>query len=162
MFSTKFVFLLLVLLCCFVSETQCFKRLSFLNKRISSILFDVEIHTPTENVLSDRIIDISQKAMEHIIFLKSKQGEEMVLRMGVRAGGCSGMSYVMDMVSPDQITDDDHVEVYQGIKCAVDPKSLLFIFGLQLDYSDELIGGGFKFVNPNAETSCGCGKSFNV
>lgn len=47
-------------------------------------------------------------------------------------------------------------------RCVVDPKSLLFLFGLQLDYSDELIGGGFKFVNPNAETSCGCGKSFGV
>ena len=47
-------------------------------------------------------------------------------------------------------------------RCAVDPKSLLYLYGLQLDYSDELIGGGFKFSNPNAETSCGCGKSFGV
>ena len=82
--------------------------------------------------------------------------------MGIRAGGCSGMSYVMDMIPPDQIKEDDHVEIYEGIQCVVDPKSLLYLFGLQLDYSDELIGGGFKFINPNAETSCGCGKSFNV
>jgi iron-sulfur cluster assembly protein len=100
--------------------------------------------------------------MDHILTLKSKQTVEMNLRMGVRAGGCSGMSYVMDMIPADQINEDDHIEVYEGIKCVVDPKSLLYIFGLQLDYSDDLIGGGFKFVNPNAETACGCGKSFNV
>ena len=86
----------------------------------------------------------------------------MCLRMGVRAGGCSGMSYVMDFISEKDVTSDDHIEEYDGIKCVVDPKSLMFLFGLQLDYSDEFIGGGFKFQNPNAETSCGCGKSFGV
>jgi len=82
--------------------------------------------------------------------------------MGVRAGGCSGMSYVMDFISVNDVTGDDHIEEYDGIKCVVDPKSLMFLYGLQLDYSDELIGGGFKFQNPNAESSCGCGKSFGV
>ena len=76
--------------------------------------------------------------------------------------GCSGMSYVMDFVEENTLTEDDQVEVYDDIKCVVDRKSLLYLYGLQLDYSDELIGGGFKFSNPNAESNCGCGKSFGV
>ena len=68
----------------------------------------------------------------------------------------------MDFIKDGEVQPDDHVEIYGGIKCVVDPKSLLFLYGLQLDYSDELIGGGFKFQNPNAGTSCGCGKSFGV
>ncbi|GMI46757.1 hypothetical protein TrCOL_g1702 [Triparma columacea] len=85
--------------------------------------------------------------------------------MGVRSGGCSGLSYVMDFVSADEITEDDVVDLYDelpSLRCVVDPKSMLYLFGMELDYSDELIGGGFQFFNPNAEESCGCGKSFGV
>jgi len=120
------------------------------------------IETITENNSEENVITISDKAKQHLKLLKEKQGNDMCLRMGVRAGGCSGMSYVMDFISEKDVTSDDHIEEYDGIKCVVDPKSLMFLFGLQLDYSDELIGGGFKFQNPNAETSCGCGKSFGV
>ena len=105
---------------------------------------------------------ITPKAKNHLEFMKSKQASAVTLRMGVRAGGCSGMSYVMDFIKEEDVQPDDHVEMYDDIKCVVDPKSLLFLFGLQLDYSDELIGGGFKFTNPNAGTSCGCGKSFGI
>ena len=63
------------------------------------------------------------------------------------------MSYVMDLIKAEDVSDDDHVEVCDTCKCVIDPKSLLYIFGMELDYSDELIGGGFKFQNPNAETS---------
>ena len=112
---------------------------------------------------NEKVIVITDKAMLQLNALRAnKGGEECVLRMGVRAGGCSGMSYVMDLIQLSDISEDDHVEEYNGFKCAVDPKSLMFLYGLQLDYSDELIGGGFKFSNPNAETNCGCGKSFNV
>lgn len=88
----------------------------------------------------------------------------LVLRMGVRNGGCSGLSYVMDFSTESEIQDDDEVDKYdvEGIQCVVDAKSLLYLYGLELDYSDELIGGGFKFFNPNAEDSCGCGSSFGV
>ena len=110
----------------------------------------------------ERVIIITDKAMKHLEFMQSKQPEAVTLRMGVRAGGCSGMSYVMDFIKEADVQPEDHVEMYGGIKCVVDPKSLLFLYGLQLDYSDELIGGGFKFANPNAGTSCGCGKSFGV
>jgi len=112
----------------------------------------------------------TEDALKHIDFLKSKQGQavDVILRMGVRAGGCSGMSYVMDFIKDVDVTEDDHEEMIMGntgdplAKMVIDPKSLMYLFGMQLDYSDELIGGGFKFNNPNAETSCGCGKSFGV
>ena len=96
--------------------------------------------------------------------LREKMGvDTLVLRMGVRAGGCNGMSYVMEPTTADKQDDDDHVVEYDaGFRCLIDPKSLMFLYGLHLDYSDALVGGGFSFSNPNAESSCGCGKSFGV
>ena len=108
--------------------------------------------TEVSEDVAEKVIIITAKAMAHISDLKTKQGLD-TLRMGVRSGGCSGMSYVMDFIVEDQITEDDHIELYDDVKCVVDPKSLLYLYGLQLDYSDELIGGGFKFSNPNAETA---------
>ena len=115
----------------------------------------------------DTVIHIKSKAMERLRELKSKQEDPsapMILRMGVRSGGCSGMSYVIDFTTEDDVNEDDEIDEYpeDGIKCVVDAKSLLFLYGLELDYSDELIGGGFKFFNPNAEEECGCGSSFGV
>ena len=73
------------------------------------------------------------------------------------------MSYTMDFVPASSVTEDDTVvEAGEGVRLAVDPKSLLFLYGLQLDYSTALIGGGFKFSNPNATASCGCGTSFSA
>eukprot|EP00798_Chlamydomonas_sp_ICE-L_P000707 gene707-2134_t len=103
--------------------------------------------------------------------LRSDKGEaasDLLLRVGVKQGGCSGMSYVMDFEAKDKVKDDDMVMAYEqelgpdGFKLVVDPKSLLYLFGMSLDFSDALIGGGFQFINPNATDSCGCGKSFNV
>lgn len=91
--------------------------------------------------------------------------EYLILRMGVRSGGCSGMSYVMDFCTEESINmEEDQIDIYSQdkIKCVVDSKSMLYLYGLQLDYSTQLIGGGFKFYNPNAEKSCGCGSSFGV
>ena len=73
------------------------------------------------------------------------------------------MSYVMDLTKPDDVADDDTiVDFAENMRCVIDPKSLMFLYGMQLDYSDELIGGGFSFMNPNAEETCGCGKSFGI
>jgi iron-sulfur cluster assembly accessory protein len=74
------------------------------------------------------------------------------------------MSYVMDFSTAEAISEDDAIDTYENerIQCVVDAKSMLYLYGLELDYSDELIGGGFKFYNPNAEESCGCGSSFAV
>lgn len=116
--------------------------------------------------ISDRVIRISERAMAHLQELREKQpgAQHLYLRMGVRSGGCSGMSYAMDLIQANQVTDEDHVEDYpeHGFSCVVDPASLLYLFGLVLDYKDALIGGGFQFMNPNAEETCGCGKSFGV
>lgn len=114
----------------------------------------------------DPVIHIKPPAMNRLRELKAKQSNDstLVLRMGVRNGGCSGLSYVMDFSSESEIQEEDAVDEYmkEGIKCVVDSKSMLYLYGLELDYSDELIGGGFKFFNPNAEESCGCGSSFGV
>lgn len=116
--------------------------------------------------ISDRVIRISERAMAHLADMRTKQTDSvhLYLRMGVRSGGCSGMSYAMDLIKAEEVTDEDHIEEYpdQGFSCVVDPKSMLYLFGMVLDYKDALIGGGFQFMNPNAEETCGCGKSFGV
>ena len=131
--------------------------------RTPMLLYSMVAETPTIDPVEEKVIVITSKAMIHINELKTKMNDgKTCLRMGVKSGGCSGMSYVMDFITEDEIVEEDHIEMCGEIKCEVDPKSLLYLYGLQLDYSDQLIGGGFKFSNPNAETACGCGKSFGV
>lgn len=110
---------------------------------------------------------ITNDAIEQISSLLRNQTNKKALRVGVRSGGCSGMSYTMDFVGGDEINPDDKVYDYslsseQTFKVICDPKSLLYIYGMQLDFSKDLIGGGFNFVNPNASQTCGCGSSFAV
>ena len=110
---------------------------------------------------------ITNDAIEQISSLLKNQTDKKALRVGVRSGGCSGMSYTMDFISGDEINSDDKVYDYslnseQSFKVVCDPKSLLYIYGMQLDFSKDLIGGGFNFVNPNASQTCGCGSSFAV
>ena len=110
---------------------------------------------------------ITNDAIEQISSLLKNQGDKKALWVGVRSGGCSGMSYTMYFISTDEINSDDKVYDYslsseQTFKVVCDPKSLLYIYGMQLDFSKELIGGGFNFVNPNASQTCGCGSSFAV
>lgn len=111
-------------------------------------------------------ISLTSGALQHLEKLGKDKGQvPIILRVGVKSGGCSGMSYVMDFVEPGEevISGDTVLNLEDGkIEIRIDPKSLLYLFGLQLDYSDALIGGGFKFFNPNAESTCGCGTSFNV
>jgi len=117
------------------------------------------------DIPEDAVLTLKPNAMKRLRELRDKQSNKaLVLRMGVRSGGCSGMSYVMDFSTEDAIQEDDEIDEYTGenIKCVVDAKSMLYLYGLELDYSDELIGGGFKFFNPNAEEACGCGSSFGV
>ena len=110
---------------------------------------------------------ITNPAMQQLAKLCKDQGKDKVLRVGVRSGGCSGMSYTMDFVPDDQIRDEDKVYEYKvseidQFRVVCDPKSLLYIYGMQLDFSTDLIGGGFNFTNPNATQTCGCGSSFAV
>ena len=110
---------------------------------------------------------ITNDAIEQISSLLKNQTDKKALRVGVRSGGCSGMSYTMDFIGGDEINADDKVYDYslsseQTFKVICDPKSLMYIYGMQLDFSKDLIGGGFNFVNPNASQTCGCGSSFAV
>ncbi len=107
-------------------------------------------------------IQLSETALRHVQFLRDKQGQDLCMRVGVRQGGCSGMSYMMDFEDPSKIGEKDDVFDYDGFKIVCDRKSLLYLYGLMLDYSDAMIGGGFQFTNPNASQTCGCGKSFGV
>ncbi|MCP9792609.1 HesB/IscA family protein [Vulcanococcus limneticus] len=110
---------------------------------------------------------VTEPAMKQLALLMAQQGGGKVLRVGVRSGGCSGMSYTMDFVEASTIRDDDEQYVYEpegapSFTVVSDPKSLLYIYGMQLDFSTALIGGGFNFSNPNASQTCGCGSSFAV
>jgi iron-sulfur cluster assembly protein len=105
---------------------------------------------------------LTESALKHVLALREKQGKDLYLRVGVRQGGCSGMSYMMDFEDPSKVRENDQVFDYEGFKIVCDPKSMLYLYGLVLDYSDAMIGGGFQFTNPNANQSCGCGKSFGV
>jgi len=91
--------------------------------------------------------------------IKENSLEDSVLRMGVRGGGCSGLSYTLGF---DKDTSDyDHLFEFEGgVKVAVDMKSMLYLKGTEVDFTTDLLGGGFKFNNPNARKSCGCGSSF--
>lgn len=109
-----------------------------------------------------RGIQISENALKHVLTLREQQGIDLCLRVGVKGGGCSGMSYTMNFEDPTNIQPNDEVYDYDGFKVVCDPKSLLYLYGLLLDYSDALIGGGFQFTNPNASQTCGCGKSFSA
>ncbi len=109
-----------------------------------------------------RGIQMSEAALRQVLFLREKQGKDLCMRVGVRQGGCSGMSYMMDFEDPSKIRADDEVFDYDGFKIVCDRKSMLYLYGLMLDYSDAMIGGGFQFTNPNASQTCGCGKSFGV
>jgi iron-sulfur cluster assembly protein len=117
--------------------------------------------TKTPEAAQQRGILISEAALRHVISLRERQGKDLCLRVGVRQGGCSGMSYMMDFEDPSKIQEKDEVFDYDGFKVVCDPKSMLYLYGLMLDYSDALIGGGFQFTNPNASQTCGCGKSFS-
>jgi len=110
---------------------------------------------------------ITEPAMKQLAALMQQQGDGKVLRVGVRSGGCSGMSYTMDFVGRSEIQSDDEQYTYEpanapSFEVVCDPKSLLYIYGMQLDFSTALIGGGFNFTNPNASQTCGCGSSFAV
>lgn len=107
-------------------------------------------------------IQLSETALRHVLMLREQQGQDLCLRVGVRQGGCSGMSYLMDFEDPSKTTEHDEVFEYDGFKIVCDRKSLLYLYGLMLDYSNAMIGGGFQFTNPNANQTCGCGKSFGV
>jgi iron-sulfur cluster assembly protein len=110
------------------------------------------------------MITISETALKHLQDIMKEEGisnNTHFLRVGVKGGGCSGLSYVMDFDTI--VTDtDDVVEIDSGFKVIIDKKSVLYLYGTELQYSDGLNGKGFQWINPNASRTCGCGESFAV
>jgi len=108
------------------------------------------------------MVTVTEKAKNRIIELRQEEGKtnDHNIRVSVQGGGCSGLMY--DLKFDSSIEDSDEIFEDNGIKILVDKKSLLYLLGTKLDFSDGLNGKGFQFINPNASRTCGCGESFAV
>ena len=104
--------------------------------------------------------ELAAKEISRIIDEQELNREKVCLRVGVKGGGCSGFSYILDLTE----TKKDHDEEFEqhGVRLIVDPKSLLYLTGVTVDFKDEVMGRGFVFNNPNATATCGCGSSFSA
>ncbi|OGS98136.1 MAG: iron-sulfur cluster assembly protein IscA [Gallionellales bacterium RIFCSPLOWO2_12_FULL_59_22] len=105
-------------------------------------------------------ITLTENAAKHVQNFITKRGKGVGLRIGVRTSGCSGMAYKLEFA--DEVVGDDIQFSSHGVTLLVDPKSLTYIDGMELDYTREGLNEGFKFNNPNVKNQCGCGESFGV
>jgi iron-sulfur cluster assembly protein len=105
-------------------------------------------------------VTMTQAAATHVSKYLTKRGKGVGLRLGVRTTGCSGLAYKLEFV--DSVDDVDHRFEYFGVAVFVDPKSLPYLSGTELDFGREGLNEGFKFNNPNVKAECGCGESFTV
>jgi len=105
-------------------------------------------------------VTLSESAARHVSNFIAKRGKGFGIRLGVKTSGCSGMAYKLEFV--DQAEDEDQIFESHGVKVVIDPKSLSYLDGTELDFVKEGLNEGFKFNNPNVKDQCGCGESFNV
>ena len=105
-------------------------------------------------------ISLSESAARHVAAYLDKRGKGIGIRLGVKPSGCSGMSYKLEYADEQQ--EGDMVFESNGIHILIDPKSLVYLDGTELDYVKEGLNEGFQFHNPNVKNECGCGESFNV
>lgn len=105
-------------------------------------------------------ISMTEAAVNHVARYLEKRGHGAGIRVGVRTSGCSGMAYVLEFI--DAVDVEDQVFEFGAVKVAIDPKSLAYLDGTELDFVREGLNEGFKFNNPNVRSECGCGESFNV
>ena len=116
-----------------------------------------QTHTETQAP----VITLTEAAVKEVKRLVNVQGiTDGGLRLGVKGGGCSGLSYTINF--DEKVGPHDQVYEFDGVKVIVDAKSAIYLQGTQLDYHKDLMGGSFKFVNPNANKTCGCGESFSA
>jgi len=118
----------------------------------------------SETQAQDKLVTLTDSAISHVSrLIKQENKPGMGLRLGIQGGGCSGLSYKLGF---DMKTDADHVlgfgEGDQLVKVYIDPKSALYLKGVELHFDDGLQGKGFQFRNPNASNTCGCGESFSI
>ncbi len=105
-------------------------------------------------------ITLTDAAADRVKTFMDNRGKGIGLRLAVRTTGCSGMAYVLEFA--DELEDTDVVFEDNDVKVVVDPKSLVYLDGTELDFGKEGLNEGFKFKNPNVKDECGCGESFNV
>ncbi len=105
-------------------------------------------------------ITLTDTAVQHLKKTLQKKTEALGIRFGVKNAGCSGMSYVLDFAL--EIKADDHIFETAGIKVVVDPLSLEYVQGTEIDCVEEGLNAALKFNNPNVKSACGCGESFNI
>jgi iron-sulfur cluster assembly protein len=105
-------------------------------------------------------ISLTETAAQRVKSFLDNRGSGIGLRIGIKTTGCSGMAYVLEFV--DELNEEDQVFESQGVKVIIDPKSLVYLDGTQVDFTREGLNEGFKFTNPNAKDECGCGESFTV
>ena len=105
-------------------------------------------------------VTLTENAAKHVTNYIAKRGRGMGLRLGVKTTGCSGLAYKIEFA--DSVNPEDQQFESHGIKVLVDPKSLAYLEGTELDYTREGLNEGFKFTNPNEKDRCGCGESFHV
>lgn len=111
--------------------------------------------------MQDLLLNLTPKAIEKAKLSLQKRGTpNAALRLGIKGSGCSGLAYVIEF--EDKVRETDNIFDFEGLIVVIDPKSLVYLRGSTLDYEIKLMQHGFKFVNPNAKTSCGCGESFDV
>ncbi len=112
--------------------------------------------------MNESVITLTPPAVEMVKRIRSKEGlpDGHALRVAVVGGGCSGFSYQLDV--DDKTQDGDEIIEYEGVQVRVDPTSAQYLRGIEIDYVNSLSGGGFKFINPNAKHTCGCGSSFSA
>ena len=105
-------------------------------------------------------ITMTEVAADRVSTFLNSRGKGIGLRLGVKTTGCSGMAYTMEFV--DELEETDTVFENRGVKVIIDPKSLVYLDGTELDYGKEGLNEGFKFTNPNESARCGCGESFAI
>ncbi|HUQ28444.1 MAG TPA: iron-sulfur cluster assembly protein IscA [Usitatibacter sp.] len=105
-------------------------------------------------------VQLTDRAAEHVKRYMEKRGKGVGLRLGVRTTGCSGLAYKIEFA--DEVKPEDNTFESNGVRVLVDPKSLAYLDGTELDFVREGLNEGFKFNNPNEKDRCGCGESFNV
>lgn len=106
------------------------------------------------------LTETAAREIKTIIEQQKLDAQNVRLRVGVKGGGCSGFSYLLDLT--EQARDNDEVFAQQDLKVVCDPKSYLYLNGTTIDFKDEVMGRGFVFNNPNATSTCGCGSSFSA
>lgn len=106
-------------------------------------------------------ITMTPAAQQHVSHYLTQRGSGCGIRVAVRTSGCSGMAYVLEFVDHAE-PDDEVFEVGAGLQVVIDPKSLVYLDGTELDFVKEGLNEGFKFNNPNVRNECGCGESFNI